>query len=98
MKYVFTKRIQVCEDKLVTNFTRSKFVPEAYLESIPNESPDDETPDDETHPILLPKRIIRIPIHDRVYHYICECYKPVVSRSASSYWFISHRASSVDSI
>ena len=62
------------------------------------ETPDDETPDDETHPILLPKRIIRIPIHDRVYHYICECYKPVVSRSASSYWFISHRASSVDSI
>ena len=72
VKYVFTKRIQVNEDKLVTNFTRSKFVPEEYLESIPNETPNDETPDDETHPILLPKRIIGIPIHGRIYHYICE--------------------------
>ena len=70
VKYVFTKRIQVNGDQLVTDISRRKFVPEAYLESIPNESPSDEA-DDENRAIILPKRIIQIPIHGVVYHYLC---------------------------
>lgn len=79
VKYIFTKRLQVCNGKTITNIRRRGFVPSKHLYGYSGNGPEwkhlekneDEDDIEEDKPILLPKRIIEIPIHGETNYFVC---------------------------
>lgn len=88
IKYMFRKSVQVEDGRLVENIERADFVPKKYLEA--TLAGNEEEPDD-NRPILLPKRIIDIPVDGRTVRYVRRS-SMGVSNSAARERVVSHRA------
>ena len=67
IKYMFKKSVQVEGGELVRDIERGDFVPKKYLEATLTSNEDEQ---DDNRPILLPKRIIDIPIGDQTCRYV----------------------------
>lgn len=67
IKYMFKKSVQVEGGELVRDIERGDFVPKKYLEVTLTSHEDEQ---DDNRPILLPKRIIDIPIDNQTCRYV----------------------------
>ena len=94
IKYMFRKSVQVEDGRLVENIERADFVPKKYLEATLAGS--EEEPDD-NRPILLPKRIIDIPVGERTVRFVRRA-SVSMSNSAARERVVSHRASAAASV
>ena len=88
IKYMFKKSVQVEGGELVRDIERGDFVPKKYLEATLTSHEDEQ---DDNRPILLPKRIIDIPIDNQTCRYVRR-FSRSLRRSSASQRLVSHRA------